>query len=98
LVTRNDREPRFMAGLELQLQGYRLTTAEILYRLPDHPNLLQTYLWQELDLQPDFPVLKRFLDFWERKLDGKLHSVRVCNARVITPGEARFIGHLAYVH
>jgi uncharacterized protein Usg len=91
-------EPNGMAGLELQLQGYRLTTAEILYRLPDHPNLLQTYVWQDLDLQPHFPVLKRFLDFWERQLDGKLHSVRVCNARVITPGEARFIDAIAYVH
>jgi len=91
-------ETMCMAGLELQLQGYRLTTAEILYRLPDHPNLLQTYVWQDLDLQPHFPVLKRFLDFWERQLDGKLHSVRVCNARVITPGEARFIDAIAYVH
>jgi uncharacterized protein Usg len=87
-----------MAGLELQLQGYRLTTAEILYRLPDHPTLLQTYIWQELDLVPDFPVLKRFLNFWERKIDGRLHSVRVCNARVISPGEARFLDAVEYVH
>ncbi len=27
-----------------QLQNYRLTTAEITYRLPDHPALLQTYI------------------------------------------------------
>ena len=87
-----------MAGLELQLRGYRLTTAEILYRLPDHPSLLQSYIWQELDLQPDFPVLKRFLDFWERRLDGPLHSVRVCNTRVISAGEARFIDAIEYVH
>ena len=29
-----------------QLAGYGLTTAHILYRRPDHPWLLQTYLWQ----------------------------------------------------
>jgi len=87
-----------MTGLALQLQGYRLTTAEILYRLPDHPKLLQSYVWQDLDLQPGFPVLKRFLDFWERRLDGKLHSVRVCHARVISPGEARFIDAIEYLH
>ena len=28
-----------------QLDGYGLTTAQILYRLPDHPSLLQTYVW-----------------------------------------------------
>ena len=87
-----------MAGLDLQLQGYRLTTAEILYRLPDHPELLQSYIWQDLDLRPRFPVLRRFLDFWTRRLDGKLHSVRVCSNRVITPGEARFIAAAEYLH
>ncbi|MGH7224968.1 MAG: usg protein, partial [Gemmataceae bacterium] len=29
-----------MRYIRLQLEGYRLTTAEILYHLPDHPHLL----------------------------------------------------------
>jgi uncharacterized protein Usg len=87
-----------MSNLALQLNDYRLTTAEILYRLPDHPALLQTYVWQELDLLPDFPVLKRFLDFWHRSLDGRVHSVRVCSALVITPGEVRFVCDVGHVH
>lgn len=56
---------------------YRLTTAEITYRLPDHPLLLQTYIWQKFDIAPDFPVLHEFLHFWQENLDGELHSVRV---------------------
>jgi uncharacterized protein Usg len=52
-----------MRTIALQLQGYRLTTAEILYRLPDHPHLLQSFIWQQFDLAPDFPVLRKFLDF-----------------------------------
>jgi uncharacterized protein Usg len=56
---------------------YRLTTAEITYRLPDHPLLLQTYIWQKFDIAPDFPVLHQFLDFWRDNLEGELHSVRV---------------------
>ncbi len=44
--------------LARQLKDYRLTTAEILYRLPDHPALLQTYIWQELDLAPRYPCLR----------------------------------------
>lgn len=71
--------------LRLMLEGYRLTTAEILYRLPDHPVLLQSYVWQELDLAPRFPVLNKFLEFWEREIEGKLHSVRVCSAKLVTP-------------
>ena len=72
-----------------QLAGYRLTTAEILYHLPDHPGLLQTYVWQELDLAPQFPELRRFLDFWARELDGPLHSVKVCSAGLIAPAGLR---------
>ncbi|WP_207460441.1 usg protein [Azospirillum sp. SYSU D00513] len=75
-----------MANIGLQLRNYRLTTAEILYHMPDHPKLLQSYLWQDMDIAPDYPVLRRFLDFWQANLDGKLHSVTLASQTLITPG------------
>ncbi|ABA05371.1 conserved hypothetical protein [Nitrobacter winogradskyi Nb-255] len=39
----------------LQWHGYGLTTAEIHYHLPDHPAVLQLYVWQDYDTAPDFP-------------------------------------------
>lgn len=87
-----------MSHLELQLRNYRLTTAEILYHLPDHPDLLQAYVWQELDLSPEFPVLKRFLAFWERSIEGRLHSVRVCGARLVKPAEIRHATAIGRLH
>jgi uncharacterized protein Usg len=75
-----------------QLEGYGLTTASILYRLPDHPALLQEFIWQDYDLFPDFPVLTRFIDFWKREIEGALHSVRVAHNRLITPAEMKAIG------
>lgn len=80
-----------MASLLPQLKQYRLTTAEILYHMPDHPALLQSFVWQDLDLAPEFPVLRKFLNFWTRSLDGKLHSVTVASAELITPAEFRFV-------
>ena len=77
--------------LARQLNGYRLTTAEILYHLPDHPALLQSYVWQELDLAPSYPMLRRFLAFWQRELHGKLHSVRVGSAGLIQPGKLHHV-------
>jgi len=76
-------------ALALQLRGYRLATAEILYRLPDHPGLLQTYVWQDYDIAPRYPVLKRFLDFWTREIEGPLHSVRVAGKELISAAEMR---------
>lgn len=84
--------------LALQLRDYRLTTAEILYHLPDFPALLQSFVWQELDLAPKFPTLKKFLDFWDRELEGKIHSVKVCHAELITPAEFRFVKIPVKIH
>lgn len=84
--------------LERQLTGYRLTTAEILYRMPDHPHLLQSFLWQRLDLAPRYPALQDFLDFWEREIEAKIHSVRVASARLVHPGEMRHVGEMLRLH
>jgi len=81
-----------------QLGGYALTTAHIVYRRPDHPWLLQSYVWQEYDLFPNFPSLKRFLDFWEKKLDGALHSVTVGHSRLIQPAEIRSVDGVFRLH
>lgn len=75
--------------LELMLEGYGITTAEFLYRIPDHPHLLQTFVWQHFDLAPRFPALHRFIDFWREKLEGPLHSVTYTHRRLIAPNEWR---------
>lgn len=77
------------SSLLRQLSGYGLTTAHILYRLPDHPALLQTFVWQEYDLAPEFPELNRFLSFWKRELEGPLHSVKVAHHKMISAAEVR---------
>lgn len=82
----------------LWIEGYRLTTAEITYRMPDHPDLLQTYVWQDLDLAPQYPVLSRFLTFWEREIEGELHSVTVGSTELVTPAELKHANLSLSVH
>ena len=86
-----------MGAIERPDKDYRLTTAEILYHLPDHPNLLQSYIWQDLDIAPRYPVLHKFVEFWTREIEGALHSVRVASATLIKPptvGHANAMLHL----
>ena len=87
-----------MRELEQQLMGYRLTTAEILYRLPDHPRLLQSYVWQKLDMAPRYPELQQFLAFWEKEIEGRIHSVRVAQKGLVSPAEMRGAGHVLTLH
>lgn len=78
-----------MSELEMMLRGYGLTTAQILYRMPDHPALLQSYVWQNYDLAPDFPEMNGFLKFWQEKLEGPIHSVRYVHRKLISASEWR---------
>jgi uncharacterized protein Usg len=80
---------KFSSDLERQLSGYGLTTAHILYHIPDFESVLQSCVWQDYDLAPDFPEMRRFLDFWQASLDGPLHSVRYSHRRLIGPNEWR---------
>ncbi len=84
--------------LQHQLDGYRLTTAEILYHMPDHPDILQSFIWQLLDRAPDFPRLRQFLDFWSGNIDGRLHSVQVAHAELLTPGKMRNVAYSIAIH
>jgi uncharacterized protein Usg len=86
------------SDFQKQLKGYGLTTAQILYRRPDHRWLLQTYVWQSYDLCPDFPELNRFLEFWRKQIEGPLHSVTVAHAKLIKPHEIRSIDGVFRLH
>jgi uncharacterized protein Usg len=71
--------------LSLRLQGWRLATAEVLYYIPDHPTLLQTFIWQTLDLAPQYPRIHKFLDFWRREIDAVIHSVTLASGETLAP-------------
>ncbi len=77
---------------------WRLTTAEILYHMPDHPGVLQTFIWQKLDRAPEFPELSRFLAFWQREIEGPLHTVRVASAALTRPAELRYANGQFVLH
>jgi uncharacterized protein Usg len=81
-----------------QLIGYGLTTAQILYRMPDHPSLLQTYVWQNYDLFPKFPALQDFLSFGQQKLEGPLFSVTVAHSKLVKPAELHAVDGYFRLH
>ena len=75
---------------ETQLKGGRLTTAEVLYYMPDHPKLLQSFMWQTLDIAPDYPRVHSFLDYWRKEIQAVIHSVRLSTVGIVTPARVRF--------
>lgn len=82
----------------LIIKDYRLTTAEILYRFPDHPSLLQSFVWQKLDIAPEFPVLHKFLDYWDENIEAVIHSVHVANRKIVDRANIRGVDTLQTLH
>lgn len=89
---------RASADFLRQLEGYGLTTVEIHYFLPDHPRFLQLFAFQQYDVAPRFPVLRDFLDYWTREIEGPLHSVRIAHNHLIGPQEWRAVDGIISVH
>ena len=85
-------------GHVTMIKDYRLTTAEIVYHMPDHPEILQSYVWQAMDIAPDYPELRKFLEFWRRELEGKLHSVRVATNPLTRAGRVPNANAMHAVH
>jgi uncharacterized protein Usg len=81
-----------------QIAGHGLLTAEISYWMPDHPHLLQQFVWQTWDLAPRFPELARFLDHWRREVEATLHSIRVAHRDLVGPAEWRAVEGVITLH
>jgi uncharacterized protein Usg len=85
-----------MTDMELQMRGWRLTTAEVLYYMPDHPKLIQSFVWQTLDLAPAYPRITQFLDFWKREIEAVIHSVSIGAGEQIAPARVQVGRTFAY--
>lgn len=81
-----------------QLAGKRLTTAEILYYMPERPRLLQSFVWQTLDLAPEFPRMNRFLEFWRAEIDAVIHSVSISCQGLVSPPRLRVAEDILRLH
>ncbi len=75
--------------MRLRLDGWRLTTAHVLYYMPDHPSLIQTFTWQTLDLAPQFPRIQKFLDFWRAEIQAVIHSIEIASGEGLAPARVR---------
>jgi uncharacterized protein Usg len=81
-----------------RLEGWRLTTTEVLYYMPDHPRLLQSFVWQTLDLAPRYPRVRQFLEFWKAEIEAVIHSVRLASGEELAPSRMRLVKSLTQLN
>ena len=70
-----------------KLRGETLLTAEVLYYMPDHRSILQSFMFQSLDAAPGFPRLAAFLDHWRKEVQAVIHSIKIAHFQCIGPSD-----------
>lgn len=66
-------------------QGYRLTTLQLIYYLPDYSSLVQEFIYQTLDLRPKYPRIHLFLDYWKSNIDAVIKDIYIASEDDIVP-------------
>ena len=57
-----------------------LTTVKVIYYLPDYDHILQEFVFQQYDVVPEYPRLNKFIKFWRRNIEARIHSVDFASA------------------
>ena len=63
---------------------FKLVTVHIIYHLPDHPRILQEFIWQEYDLPPQYWRINKFIKYWREHIEGKIKDVIILSGDQIT--------------
>ena len=50
---------------------------QVVYYIPDYLHLVNEFIWQTEDQQPDYPRINQFLDYWDRNIDGPIKEVYI---------------------
>lgn len=78
---------------DLMLKGYGLSIVQMFYYMPDYPLVLNTFTWQFYDLEPDYPRMFEFIEFWQREVEGNLQGVKFSHSKMLGPSAWRHAVH-----
>ena len=56
-----------------------IVTLNILYWMPDYEHILQQFIWQTLDVRPEYPRVHRFLNYWHDNIEAVISEVNIAD-------------------
>ena len=64
----------------MMIKRKSIVTINILYWMPDYTNILQEFIWQTNDINPDYPRVHKFLGFWYDNIEAVISEVRFADS------------------
>ena len=59
------------------LRKWTVATVQVVYYIPDHQHIVNEFMWQTADQLPEYPRITRFLDYWDKNIDGPIKEVYI---------------------
>ena len=57
-----------------------LVTLNVYYWMPDYDNILQQFVWQTMDVNPKYPRINKFLDYWHNNIEAIVSEIQICES------------------
>ena len=80
------------------VQGYKLTTLQIYYYMPDYSSLINEFVYQLLDINPSYPQSHKFLLFWKDNIDAIIKEINIVQENTIYPRSITHVTHLGMLN
>ena len=62
---------------EIIIKKWTTASVQVVYYIPDYLILVNEFIWQTRDQLPDYPRIERFLDYWDKNIDGPIKEVYI---------------------
>ena len=56
-----------------------IVTLNVLYWMPDYTHILQEFIWQTVDVRPEYPRVHRFLNYWHDNIEAVISEVNIAD-------------------
>ena len=63
--------------VDIIVKKWTLATVQVIYHIPDYIHILNEFAWQTEDEIPNYPRIHRFLDYWDKNIDGPIKEVYI---------------------
>ncbi len=59
------------------IKKWTVATVQVVYYIPDYLNIVNEFVWQTDDQLPEYPRITKFLNYWDKNIDGPIKEVYI---------------------
>ena len=63
--------------MQIILKKWTVASVQVVYYIPDYMSLVNEFVWQTEDQLPEYPRITRFLNYWDKNIDGPIKEVYI---------------------